>query len=349
MDRMLDEIIIGNEKITMPLDDIPIEEIDLDEANPRIRYRHGLNADKAIDEVILGIPEVKALRKDISLNGGLRERIIVQKKKDGRNKVIEGNVRATCYRSLHKTEPDDPRWQKIPARILPEDIDEKKIAILLSDMHVAGKIVWDAHEKAGQVYRMVHDLAMTYDDVAIYMRQGKSTVTRFYNAYAFLVETYLPLYPDKAEGKWSFFDELFRSKPLKEEMKHNPDFGEQFCTWVGEGRLRKGIEVRDLPQILANTQARERFEKGKKETALAEALTTLEKADPEHGSDFFKQLAKMHDNLTSAAQVKEILRIRNDKKAREKVVQTYEALVDFMRLADVAIPPLDDDMKQAAE
>jgi len=346
---MLDEIIIGNEKITMPLEDIPIEQIDLDRENPRIRYRLGLQTDRPLDEVILGLPEVRALRKDIQLNGRLRERIIVQRKKDGRYKVIECNVRATCCRSLHNTEPTDSRWQKVPARILPEDIDEKKIAILLSDLHVAQKITWNAHEKAGQVYRMVHDLGMTYDDVAIYMRQGKSTVTRLYHAYAFMVENYLPLYPEKAEGKWSFFDELFRSKDLKEEMKQNADFSEQFCNWVGEGRLRKGIEMRDLPKILANSTARERFEQGKKETAFADAMTSLEKADPEHGSDFFKQLAKMRDNLTSAAQVKEILRIRSDKKARAKVVETYEALVDFMRLADVEIPPLDDEVKQAAE
>jgi len=137
---MLDEIIIGNEKITMPLEDIPIEQIDLDRENPRIRYRLGLQTDRPLDEVILGLPEVRALRKDIQLNGRLRERIIVQRKKDGRYKVIECNVRATCCRSLHNTEPTDSRWQKVPARILPEDIDEKKIAILLSDLHVAQKI-----------------------------------------------------------------------------------------------------------------------------------------------------------------------------------------------------------------
>jgi hypothetical protein len=87
------------------------------------------------------------------------------------------------------------------------------------------------------------------------MSGSQMTVTRLYNAYAFMMETYLPLYPEKAAGKWSFFDELFRSRDLKEEMTHNPDFGEEFCHWVGDGRLRKGIEMRDLPKILANPQA----------------------------------------------------------------------------------------------
>ena len=58
-------------------------------------------------------------------------------------------------------------------------------------------------------------------------------------------------------------------------------------------------------------------------------------AEPEQGSDFFKMLAKTREACMNAAQVKEILRIRTDKVARQRLIDTYEALVDFMRLADV--------------
>ena len=61
-------------------------------------------------------------------------------------------------------------------------------------------------------------------------------------------------------------------------------------------------------------------------------------AEPEHVSDFFRLLAKMRESCTSAAQVREILRIRSDKVARQKVLDTYKAFVDFMRLADVETP-----------
>ena len=43
----------------------------------------------------------------------------------------------------------------------------------------------------------------------------------------------------------------------------------------------------------------------------------------------------MRQACTNAAQVKEILRIRTDEVARKRLVDTYEALVDFMLLADV--------------
>ena len=56
---------------------------------------------------------------------------------------------------------------------------------------------------------------------------------------------------------------------------------------------------------------------------------------PTIDSDFFKLMAKFREACTNAAQVKEILRIRTDKTARKQVLDTYDAFVDFMQLADV--------------
>ena len=349
MERLVDEITIDKEKITMALEDIPLGLLDLDEDNPRIRYRKEFAKaqGRPVEEILMEMPEVKALRKDINLNGGLRERIIV-KKHGKRFQLIEGNCRATCFTSLHKANPDDQRWHKIPARILDSDFGERKILILLADMHVAGKIAWDAHEKAGQVYRMLHDQHMTHDEVASCMRQGKATVGRLYKAYEFMMENFVPMFPkENADGKWSFFDELFRSKALKAHMERDSTFGDKFCQWVGEKRLQRGVEVRDLAAILANPDAQATFEASKPEMAVEEAQKVLHNADPEHGSDFFKLLAKVRDECTSAAHIKEILRTRTDKMAARRVLETYEALQGFMRLADIEIPG--DKVRQAAE
>ena len=45
-----------------------------------------------------------------------------------------------------------------------------------TDMHVAGKIQWKAHEKAGQIFRMSRELRMSEGDIATYLRQSKTTV-----------------------------------------------------------------------------------------------------------------------------------------------------------------------------
>ena len=347
MQSLIEEITIHGEPIHLEHVDARIDQVEPDRDNPRIRYRLGYlsQGDNTLDEVILDMPEVKKLLKDIENNGGLRERVILQQNGKGTYKAVEGNCRLICYRKLSLRHPDDSRWRTIPARVLPKDIDQKKVAILLSDMHIAGKIEWKAHEKAGQVYRMRNDLHMTQDEVAIYLRQSKTTVNRLHDAYAFMIERFLTVddeeYRDKGEGKWSFFDEFFRSKQLRDWYKADPEFGNKFCRWVGEERLSDGIDVRSLTAIVSNPEALKSFEVGPKKTAFADARKIVETVDPEEGSDFFKLLAKFRDSCTNAAQVKEILRIRTDKVARQRVLDTYVALVDFMRLADVEPPESD--------
>jgi hypothetical protein len=51
---------------------------------------------------------------------------------NGTYKALEGNCRVVCVESLNS-------WKKVPARIVPKDVDPRSIAILLSDMHIAGK------------------------------------------------------------------------------------------------------------------------------------------------------------------------------------------------------------------
>ncbi len=334
--QLIEEVTVGGKPIRLTYDDVPIEKIELDENNPRIRYRLKLEQDgKGLDQVIMAMPEVKQLRRDIEKNGGLRERVILQEN-GSKLKAIEGNCRMVCLHSLHEKNPADPRWKKVPARILPNDVDPKQIAILLSDFHVAGKISWKAHEKAGQVYYMATELGMPQEDIAVYLRTSKSTVNRSQQAYAFMVDRFLKIdnekYAKEGERKWSYFEEFFKQRDLREELKKNHEFGDDFCRWVGDGRLPEGADVRVLPSILRHPEARKKLEKG---APLSEVKRLIEQAEPEQGSDFFKLLAKFREACTNATQVKEILRIRTDKVARERVLETYNAFVDFMHLADV--------------
>jgi hypothetical protein len=350
---MVEEVTVDGAPFTLEHIDIPLDKVELDENNPRIQYRLALEkGGKTLEEVILGMPEVTKLRKDIELNKGLREKIIVQKQANGKYKVLEGNCRTVCYRSLRsmpKFKGSD-LWNTISARAVPKDVEERKVAILLADQHVAGKISWKAHEKAGMIFRMSRELNMNQGDIATYLRQSKTTVGRFLDAYTFMKDKFLTIDNGKfaadGENKWSFFDEFFRSKELRAELKKTPEFGDDFCRWVGEGRLSEGMQMRDLPSILKNPEARKKFEKVSKDIAFAEAMKLVEAADPEQGSDFFKLLGKVREACTSAAQVKEILRIRTDKVAREHLLETYEALVDFMRLADVE--PAEEGRRDAA-
>lgn len=334
---MIEEVVIGGQTIQLVHARVPIDRVALDEDNPRIRYRLSLQQNgKSLEEVMLAMPEMRSLERDIERNGGLRERVILQNTGERRLKAVEGNSRLVCLRSLHNKYPSDRRWAEVAARILPGDVDPKHVAILLADFHVAGKIQWKAHEKAGQVYRMHTELGMPQDDIAVYLRTSKTTVNRLLQAYSFMVDRFLKIdeekYSTDGEQKWSYFEELFKQKELRAELKHNPEFGDDFCRWVGENRFQP-VDVRSLPSVLRNAEARKKLEKGT--TPFGEVTKAVEAAEPEHGSDFFKLLAKVRQACTSAAQVKEILRIRTDHVARKRLLDTYEALVDFMLLADV--------------
>jgi hypothetical protein len=340
--QMVEEVTVDGRPIRLTFDDVPIDQIALDEDNPRIRYRLKLQTNgKSLDQVIMSMPEVKALQNDIKRNGGLRERVILQPN-GTKLKALEGNVRVTCLEDLHKKNPTDLRWKKVPARILPKDVDPKQIAILLADFHVAGKITWKAHEKAGHVYRMVHDLNMTMDEVTTYLHTSKSVVSRLESAYKFMIEKFLKIddekYAKKGESKWSYFEEFFKLKDLREEYKRNAAFGDNFCRWVGDGRLPEGETVRSLPLIIGNPEAYKKFQEADVADAFRLAMKIVEASDPEFGSRFFKLMAEFREACTDAANVKDILRIRSDKIARQRVLDTYSAFVDFMMLADVDVP-----------
>ncbi len=337
----VEEVMVGGQMLRLKHENIPIDQLELDPDNPRIRYRlqHQKPGGEQEQE-LLGWPDVIRLRKDIEKSGGLRERIIVQwDPRTKKYKVIEGNCRTVSIRHLNSKNPSDQKWQTVIAKVLPPDADRRAVAILLMDFNVVGKIQWKAHEKAAQVYLMHTDLKMTLDEIALYMRTSKTTVQRLLHAHKAMNELFLTmddgLYEKKGEGAWSFFDELYKSPELRKKMKAEPEFVEDFCRWVGDERLTAGADVRMLPKILKDPVAVKKFTMGPANTAFQDAKKLVAQAEPEIGSDFFKLLEKMRQACTDAAHVKEILKIRRDRIARQRLIDTYDALVGFMQLADV--------------
>ena len=334
---MVEEVVVAGHTIELEHAMVPIDGVELDEDNPRVRYRLRLEQKgRSLEQVILAMPEMRALQRDIERNRGLRERVILQDGGSGRLKAVEGNSRLVCLQNLHAKYPRDPRWAQVPARILPRDVDPRHVALLLADFHVAGKIQWKAHEKAGQVYYMHDALGMSQEDIAVYLRTSGTAVARLLLAYGFMVNRFLKIddgkYAKEGERKWSYFEEFFKQRALRAELNENASFGDDFCRWVGANRLAPA-DVRFLPNVLRNPDARRKLEEGT--AGFSEVRKAVEAVEPEQGSEFFRLLAKVRDACRDAAHVKEILRIRTDEVARKRVLDTYEALVDFMELADV--------------
>ena len=54
--------------------------------------------------------------------------------------VVEGNCRTVALRELLKRHPANGHWRKARVRVLPDVSDKEQEAILLGDLHVAGKL-----------------------------------------------------------------------------------------------------------------------------------------------------------------------------------------------------------------
>src|SRR3984885_9132887 len=223
---VVDEITLDGRKVQVQNIDLPLDEVRLDPRNPRIANtvaisitEEGTALQKRLENLLWEDDDVRDLYRQVLINKGLVERIIVRP--DGT--AVEGNCRTVVYRKLREKFKAESRWQRIPARLLPDDIGDREIAILLGEMHVAGKNTWTAFEKAGHVYRMHKDFALTQDEIAQRLRMSKSKVNQVIRAFEVMKNTFLPKYPAPSSiKKYSYFEELYKNPILREWIANEP-------------------------------------------------------------------------------------------------------------------------------
>jgi hypothetical protein len=329
---VVDEITLDGRKVAVRNEEIPVDRLRLDPRNPRIANTIALRIDtsgefeQAIENLLWSDPEVHELYRQVLVNQGLIERIIV--KPD--HTVVEGNCRLVVYRKLRENQARDPRWLKIPSRVLPGDISEREVALLLAQLHVQGKNKWSSFEKAGHVFRLHKDFVLTQDEIAVRLRMSKSKVNQMIRAFEAMQNVYLKHYSDPASvHKYSYFEELFKKPELREWATRSSENVRRFAGWVGQGKISQGMQVRDLPTILANDDALAAFDRG----GYFEARKVLEQDDPTLSSPLFKKMAEMTEALRDA-RLDDINRARSDgsRAARRIVAELREALDRFMAL-----------------
>jgi hypothetical protein len=283
---MADYITIQGKQIPYTRGSVSVPQCVLDPRNPRIQYMIGQRADlvseNELDALVWEKDAVKALAQSIYQNGGVYEHIIVQRKGD-KYLVREGNCRTVADRHLGEQYPDDARFQTMPAMIFDADLTEEDLAVLLADMHVAGKIQWDAYEQAKQVFDLFNLYGKTYDWLSNHLRLSKSKIKELLSAYQ-ATKDYLAIHPAPANvKKFSFFHELMRKKDLKDRFQDQPEFKQKFYRWLEEGKLTDSKQVRDLPTVLQNSDAAKALET----SGMPEAIRVLQTNDPSLESDLF--------------------------------------------------------------
>src|SRR6185503_4876139 len=112
------------------------------------------------------------------------------------------------------------------------------------------KNTWTPFEKAGHVYRLHEEFALTQDEIAQRLRMSKSKVNQLIRAFDIMKNKYLPKYPGSASSrKFSYFEELFKKPVLRDWVLNTAGGEDLFVDWVGKERIGQGVHVRDLPAI----------------------------------------------------------------------------------------------------
>lgn len=317
--------ITPDKRIEADLMDVPLDDLRLDPKN--IRFRHFLRSlsEAEMIDFIWKEAEAKNLYRQIVFSQGLSEEPIV----DSNFVVKEGNMRVVCLRKIKEKilsgEENIPLERIDPVRVvvLPKDVKEAEIAILLTRLHVTGKTEWDALNQAGQIYDLRMEYGYSFDDIAKSCGMGKSTVINTFDAYQVNL-SYGSKYRENDPlwvQRYSYFYELMKKKKLK-QWAEDPNNMDIFMQWILNKQIAKGAEVRLLPQIMENQSAFDATLNGAK---VEEAIKILGKEDPAITSKSFKALKVAIKELQTFPRNELIDTIKNP--AKMKMLETlYDEL-----------------------
>lgn len=250
-----------------------IEDISYDNENPRIKmalekYGDKLDAEKihfalrsASENGTRGTSSYNGLKYSILASKGVMTPISVIKKRD-RYICIDGNTRLAIYKEFNK-EGAQGDWSKIKAIVL-EDSNQHDVEKIRVSAHLIGPRAWPAYEKARYLHYLRNQKFMDYSEMIALCGGNKAEIERKIDAYNDMNEYYRDVVEDDAAFKierYSGFEELQKSgikDAIFEAGLKLKDFGE----WIRDGKIHPLNNVRELPKVLRDAEAKERFLNG---------------------------------------------------------------------------------------
>jgi hypothetical protein len=301
---------------------LPIDSVELDRTNPRIRrflefhvgeptYEHialALDVAGGTDDSA-GATTPEKLRNSILTNGGIMQPIIVNRQADGRLVCIEGNTRLYIYRSFVKDSVEGD-WAHIPALVHDGLVGEAVDAIRLQ-AHLVGPRPWDAYSKAKYQWELQHKELMPLDRIVAFCGGNRRDVTTAIQAYADMENYYRPIcdQDDFDTEKYSGFVELQATRVKDAILKAGFDLTD-FAKWLRKGNIKGLAQVRQLPRILPDKKARDVFLK----KDVKAALDVLEKPELSVGLKGapIGQLARALTEAVQSIPYEELNRLRSN-------------------------------------
>tara|TARA_B100000963_G_scaffold54829_1_gene43007 strand:+ start:422 stop:1411 length:990 start_codon:yes stop_codon:yes gene_type:complete len=260
---------------------IEISNVYFDIHNPRSKYASSTELpddifDKHYQENIIpdllrnaeGQYTVENLRDSIKSCGTINNPIQV-KTVDGKYVCVEGNTRLLIYKKLYSSadsEEEKEKWSKIPAQVF-ENISANEEAQLKLTAHVVGARDWKPYSRAKYIQELKNTTSLDWQSITQVVGGRQSTMMKLYEAVVRFDEHYVPLTNERSDMKFSHYVES-QSDVIKGALEDHGFSEDHFAKWVEANKFRMAINVRKLPKILANPDAKDAFLKGDYDDAV---------------------------------------------------------------------------------
>ncbi|MBY2941839.1 hypothetical protein HFN97_20580 [Rhizobium laguerreae] len=316
-------------------ENVPVDQIELDRTNPRIRKFLEMYGDSPSPEAIflaLGAgnddePNASSsttfekLKQSIITNGGIIQPVILNRRKDGSLVCVEGNTRVALYKDFLKSELKGS-WTHIPA-LVHDEIDDASVHAIRLQIHLVGTRPWDPYSKAKYLHDLRTQEHLPFATIVDYCGGRQSEVVESINAYSDMERYYRSVTDEDGEfdtTRFSGFVEL--QKPGIKQAINGAGFDcYDFAKWIRDNKLHPLQKVRILPRVLKNEKAREAFLKH----GIKRAEALLDKPD------LTKTLQEAEIGQLARALVTRIAVLQYDEQQRIKADpggETAQALID---------------------
>lgn len=267
--------------MTSTYQELDIYSIELDHNNPRIKMFLEMYGDNITAEAIAlalnssasdGSTSFLSLKESIRVNKGIINPIIVNHISEDKYLVIEGNTRLQIYRDFDSKDPSG-LWKKIRA-IVYENLSDEEIHSIRLQSHMVGPRDWDPYSKAKYLYHLCYEEHLPMTTIISYCGGKKSEILKLIDAYDTMQKYYIPLAKEMGVDvdirEFSKFAE-YKNKPVMDAMLFAHYEPKDFALWVINGNVDKAQNVRQLPQVLKEPEAKKEFFK----TNLTNAIKKL--------------------------------------------------------------------------
>lgn len=251
---------------------IPIDQLNLDKSNPRIRkWIEQYGDSPTFEQMLLALGAgssdldsgstvtFQSLKQSIRAQGGIINPIIVERLEGDKFRVVEGNTRVAIYKSF-RDDGITGSWEKIPAIVHDKLVSIEADAIRLQ-CHIVGPRPWDPYSKAKYLDYLLNVDNIPLATIVDLCGGRKKEITDYVDAYREMEKHYRPILESDGDfdaSRFSAFVEL--QKPNIKQAVVDAGFTlANFSEWIRDRKIDPLNTVRALPRILKNPEAKTKF------------------------------------------------------------------------------------------